>query len=38
MGIEGALGIATTAVLVLALLLLDYTLGKFLGKGMFFGG
>ncbi len=38
MGLEGALGIATTVVLVLALLMVDYTLGKFLGKGMFFGG
>lgn len=36
MGIEGALGIATTITLVVALLLLDLTLGKFLGEGMFF--
>ena len=36
MGIEGALGIATTIVLIVGLLLLDYTLGKRLGEGMFF--
>ena len=35
-GIEGGVGIATTATLLVAFLLLDYTLGKFLGSGMFF--